>query len=107
MTFFEDQLEQGIFEICYCKNCNNTIWPPKEICQMCHGEINWKASMNVGKIVEFSKKESRYFGLIEIDDGIKILGDISCSSEPKIGQSVKMNVSFHNKPHYSFIVKNN
>ena len=107
MTFFEDQLEQGIFEICYCKNCNNTIWPPKEICQICHGEINWKASMNVGKIVEFSKKESRYFGLIEIDDGIKILGDISCSSEPKIGQSVKMNVSFHNKPHYSFIVKNN
>ena len=107
MTFFEDQLEQGIFEICYCKNCNNTIWPPKEICQMCHGEINWKASMNVGKIVEFSKKESKYFGLIEIDDGIRILGDISCSSEPKIGQSVKMNVSFHNKPHYSFIVKNN
>ena len=107
MTFFEDQLEQGIFEICYCKNCNNTIWPPKEICQMCHGEINWKASMNVGKIVEFSKKESKYFGLIEIDDGIRILGDISCSSEPKIGQSVKMNVSFHNKSHYSFIVKNN
>ena len=107
MTFFEDQLEQGVFQICYCKNCNDTIWPPKEICQMCHGEINWKASMNVGKIVEFSKKESRYFGLIEIDDGIKILGDISCSSEPKIGQSVKMNVSFHNKPHYSFIVKNN
>ena len=107
MTFFEDQLEQGIFQIGYCKNCNNTIWPPKEICQMCHGEINWKASMNVGKIVEFSKKESKYFGLIEIDDGIRILGDISCSSEPKIGQSVKMNVSFHNKPHYSFIVKNN
>ena len=74
---------------------------------MCHGEINWKASMNVGKIVEFSKKESKYFGLIEIDDGIRILGDITCSSEPKIGQSVKMNVSFHNKPHYSFIVKNN
>ena len=107
MTFFEDQLEQGVFQICYCKNCNNTIWPPKEICQMCHGEINWKASMNVGKIVEFSKKESKYFGLIEIDDGIRILGDISCSSEPKIGQSVKMNVSFHNKPHYLFIVKNN
>ena len=66
MTFFEDQLEQGVFQICYCKNCNNTIWPPKEICQMCHGKINWKASMNVGKIVEFSKKESRYFGLVEI-----------------------------------------
>jgi uncharacterized OB-fold protein len=107
LTFFEDQLEQGIFQIGYCKNCNNTIWPPKEICQMCHGEINWKESMNVGKIVEFSKKDSMYFGLIEIDDKIRILGNISCSSEPKIGQSVKMKVSFHNKPHYSFIVENN
>jgi len=107
LTFFEDQLEQGVFQICYCKNCNNTIWPPKEICHSCHGKIDWKESMNVGKIVEFSKKESMYFGLIEIDDGIMVLGDISCSSEPKIGQSVKMNVSFHNKPHYSFIVENN
>ena len=63
--------------------------------------------MNVGTIVEFSKKDSMYFGLIEIDDGIRILGEISCSSEPSIGQSVKMTVSIDIKPHYSFIVENN
>ena len=107
MTFFDEQLEQGIFQISYCKNCNSTLWPPKEICHICHKKIDWKESKNLGKIIEFSKKDSAYFGLIEIDDGIIVLGDISCSNEPKIGQSVKMTVSFHNKPHYSFIVENN
>ena len=107
MTFFEKQLEKGVFQICYCKKCNNTLWPPKEICHICHEKTDWRTSMNIGTIVEFSKKESAYFGLIEIDDGIKILGEISSSSEPSIGQSVKMIVSFHTRPLYSFIVENN
>ena len=107
MIFFEKQLERGIFQICYCKNCNNTIWPPKEICHICHNETDWKKSTNLGKIIEFSKKESMYFGLIEIDEGIRVLGDISTKSTPKIGQSVRMNVSFNSKPNYSFIVENN
>ena len=107
MTFFEDQLEKGIFQICYCENCNNTIWPTIEICHICQNKTNWKKSINRGKILEFSKKESMYFGLIEIDDGIRVLGNISSISIPKIGQSVRMNVSFDSKPHYSFIVENN
>ena len=107
MTFFEEQLERGVFQICHCKNCNNTIWPPKEICHICHSKSDWKKSTNIGKILEFSKKASMYFGLIEIDNGIRILGDISSTSTPKIGQSVRMNVSFNSKPNYSFIVENN
>ena len=107
MTFFEEQLEHGVFQICYCKNCNNTIWPPKEVCHICHNKANWKKSANFGKIVEFSKKESTYFGLIEIDDGIRVLGNISSTSTPKIGQLVRMDVSFKSKPNYSFIVENN
>jgi uncharacterized OB-fold protein len=107
LTFFEDQLKQEVFQICYCKNCNNTIWPAKEICHICHDKTYWKKSTNLGKIMEFSKRESTYFGLIEIDDGIRVLGDISSTSIPKIGQSVRMNVSFNSRPHYSFIVENN
>ena len=107
MTFFEEQLEQGIFQICYCKNCNNTIWPPKEICHICNNKVNWKKSTNFGKILEFSKKESIYFGLIEIENGIRVLGEISSTLTPKVGQSVRMNVSFNSKPNYSFIVENN
>ena len=107
MTFFEDQLEEGIFQICYCKNCNDTIWPPKEICHRCHNRTDWKKSTNLGKIMEFSKRESTYFGLIEIDDGIRVLGNIVSASIPEIGQLVRMTVSFGSKPNYSFIVENN
>ena len=107
MTFFEEQLEQGIFQICYCEKCNHAIWPPKEICHLCHEETKWKESMNRGTIIEFSKKDSVYFGLIEIDGEIKILGEILSSTEPEIGQRVKMAASFQNKPKYSFTVENN
>ena len=83
------------------------MWPPKEICHKCYNKSDWKKSANIGKILEFSKKASTYFGLIEIDNGIRILGDITSTSTPKIGQSVRMNISFNSKPNYSFIVENN
>ncbi len=102
MTFFEDQLKKGIFQICYCSNCNNTIWPPKEICHLCHNYSEWKKSENRGKIIEFSKKDSVYFGLVQIDENIRVLGDISSESIPKIGQAVRMSVSFDTRPKYSF-----
>ncbi len=107
MKFFEDQLAKGIFQICHCKKCNKTIWPPKEICHACNDKTYWKKSTHLGKILEFSKKDSTYFGLIEIDDGIRVLGDITSTSILKIGQLVRMNVSFDAKPQYSFTVENN
>ena len=80
---------------------------PNEICHICFNKSEWKKSKNFGKIIEFSKKDSTYFGLIEIDHGIRIMGEISSTSIPKTGQSVTMNVSFDSKPNYSFIVENN
>jgi len=73
---------------------------------LCFNKCEWKKSANIGKIIEFSKKDSTYFGLVEIDHGIRIMGKISSSSTPEIGQIVTMNVSFDYKPNYSFIVKN-
>lgn len=107
MTFFEEQLKKGIFQISYCEKCNYTIWLPNEICPICFNKSEWKKSNNIGKIIEFSKKDSTYFGLVEIDHGIRIMGEISSTSIPKTGQSVTMNVSFDSKPNYSFIVENN
>jgi len=74
---------------------------------VCFNKSKWKKSKNIGKIIEFSKKDSAYFGLVEIDQGIRIMGDISSSSTPKTGQIVTMNVSFDSKPHYSFTVEKN
>jgi hypothetical protein len=43
----------------------------------------------VGKIIEFSKKENTYFGVVEIENSIKIMGEI-VSGSPEIGQQVNI-----------------
>ena len=63
--------------------------------------------MNIGKIVEFSKKDSSYFGMVELKEKIRIMGEIFSNNEPKIGQNVKMKVFFDKRPKYRFTVENN
>lgn len=63
--------------------------------------------MNVGKIIEFSRKDSTYFGMIELNEKIRIMGEIVSNNEPKIGQNVTMKAFFDTRPRYSFTVKNN
>ena len=63
--------------------------------------------MNVGTIIEFSKKNSSYFGIVELREKIRVMGEIFSNSEPKIGQNVIMKTFFDTRPHYSFTVKNN
>ncbi len=92
----------------FLKNLNLSVDETTRIdCPICFNKSEWKKSNNIGKIIEFSKKDSTYFGLVEIDHGIRIMGEISSTSIPKTGQSVTMNVSFDSKPNYSFIVENN
>ena len=107
MTFFDEQLKKGSFQICHCNNCDQNLWPPKETCHLCNKETTWSESMNVGKIIEFSKKDSSYFGMIELKEKIRVMGEIFSNDEPKIGQNVTMKAFFDTRPHYSFTVENN
>ena len=63
--------------------------------------------MNIGKIIEFSKKDSSYFGMVELDEKIRIMGNIISKNEPEIGQIVRMKAFFDKRPQYSFTVENN
>ena len=107
MTFFDEQLKKGSFQICYCNHCEYNIWPPEDTCHQCNQKTEWKVSMNVGKIIEFSRKDSSYFGMIELKEKIRIMGEIFSNNEPKIGQNVTMKVFFDRRPLYSFTVENN
>tara|TARA_B100000029_G_scaffold253151_1_gene250119 strand:- start:28 stop:351 length:324 start_codon:yes stop_codon:yes gene_type:complete len=107
LTFFDEQLKKGSFHICFCKNCKENLWPVREICNICNEKTHWRESMNVGKIIEFSKKDSFYFGIIELDEKIRIMGKIMSKNEPEIGQIVTMNAFFDKRPHYLFTVENN
>jgi len=107
LSFFEEHLKKGIFQICNCKDCNLVFWPPQNICNKCGKNTSWDESLYKGTIIEFSNKDSEFFGLVEIDANIRMLGKIISSETPQIGQVVKMKVGFEDRPVYTFIVEKN
>ena len=79
----------------------------QKTCNKCGKNTSWGESSYRGTIIEFSKKESDFFGLVKIDQNIRLLGKIISSEFPHIGQLVIMKVDFQDRPVYSFIVEKN
>ena len=86
---FESELKKGIFIITECNYCKKTVWPSSKICDFCLRQTKWRKSIGEGKIVEFSKKDDIYFCVVEIENAIKIIGQIDFGL-PVIGDSVKI-----------------
>lgn len=86
---FESELKKGHFMISECDRCKKIVWPSSEICSQCFGKTNWRKSTGKGKIIEFSKKGQSYFCLVEIENSIKIFGQID-SGDPKIGDTINI-----------------
>ncbi len=86
---FELELKKGNFVISECNHCKKIVWPPSEFCDQCLGKNSWRKCSDIGKIIEFSKKENTYFCVAEIDNSIKIMGEI-VSGIPKIDQQVRI-----------------
>lgn len=84
---FESELKKGNFLISECEYCKKIVWPFSEWCNQCLGKNSWRKCTGKGKIIEFSKKEKTYFCVAEIENSIKLLGEI-ISDTPKIGKSV-------------------
>ena len=90
MKKFLDEIKKGNFVISKCKNCNVVVWPPSEFCNQCLSQTTWEKISEVGEVKEFSKKENEYFGLVEFEEKIRIIGKINGGSEPKIGGKIKI-----------------
>ena len=86
---FESELKKGNFIIGECIHCKKIIWPPSEFCNQCFKEVSWRKGSYEGKIIEFSKHNNDYFCLIEIENTIKIMCNVS-SGIPDIGKQVKI-----------------
>ncbi|MDH3610459.1 MAG: hypothetical protein OEM79_01710 [Nitrosopumilus sp.] len=84
---FELELKKGNFLMSECDHCKKIVWPPSEWCNQCLCKNSWRKCNGKGKIIEFSKKETTYFCVAEIENSIKIIGEI-ISGTPKIGQNV-------------------
>ena len=68
------------------------FWPIQKFCNKCGENTSWVESSCKGTIIEFSKKESEFFGIVKIDENIRLLGKIISSELPHIGQPVIMKV---------------
>ena len=85
---FEQELSKGNFFIPECTKCLKVVWPPSEFCNYCFGDVSLKRKMSDGKIIEFSRKDNRYFCLVEFEKDIRIMAKISNS--PSVNQLVKI-----------------
>ncbi len=102
MTKFETELKKGNFIIGECPNCEIVIWPPSEFCSKCFDNVKWRNSVNSGELIEFSKKEDSYFGIVEFEKKIRIMGSLKSRTEPKIGQKTKLEKCSLEEGNYHF-----
>lgn len=86
---FESELRKGNFLLSECSYCKIIVWPPSEFCSQCLKESSWRECSRVGTIIEFSRKENTYFCVTEIENSIKIMGEI-ISGVPKIRGQIKV-----------------
>ncbi|MDX1441572.1 MAG: zinc ribbon domain-containing protein [Nitrosopumilaceae archaeon] len=84
---FESELKKGSFFLSECPNCQKIVWPPSEYCDQCLQEVNWRKSTGVGKIIEFSRQNNQIFCVAEIENTVRLLGEI-ISGIPDIGKNV-------------------
>ena len=73
---FDTELKKGNMVISDCTSCKKITWPPSEICNQCLEKTSWRKCSNLGKIIEFSKHNDIYFGIVEFEKGFRIIGTI-------------------------------
>lgn len=73
-----------------CEKCKKLVWPPNDYCNRCFGEVIWRPISQIGKLIEFSKKDETMFCLVEFEDDIRIMGSLDGTNTPVIGQSIKI-----------------
>lgn len=99
---FESELIDGKFCIPECVECGKIVWPPSKFCNHCFGIVSLKQGDFEGKIIEFSSQNEQYFCMVEFEESIRIMANISKS--PKIGQIVKISKCGINDGNYFFQV---
>ena len=73
---FDSELKKGNLIVSDCINCKKITWPPSDFCNQCLKKTSWRNCSNQGKIIEFSKQNDTYFGIIEFEKSFRIMGTI-------------------------------
>lgn len=103
MSRFKAEIEKGNFVIGECADCKTIVWPPSDYCNKCFANVKWRTSSQIGKLIEFSKKDNTNFCIAEFEEKIRIMGKLEVGkAKPKIGQNVKLESCSSDKDHFIF-----
>jgi len=112
---FADELAAGKIMSTLCKKCGKPYYPPQADCPSCMGsEMEWKELKGEGKLITFTKIhvppehfafrqplmpfssaqfEPCPIGLLEVEDGLRVMGWIPKVDVKKIRVGMKMKAS--------------
>ena len=108
MNEFESALKEGNLIVAECTRCHQVVWPPSKFCNICHVNTKFRDSSKTGIVIEFSKNNGMYFGLIELEKNLRFLGSIMGDKPPQINQKVQLEeCSFNKVPKFVFKIINN
>ena len=86
-----------------CSKCNKIIWPRCNFCDLCLGKTNKRKIKNIGKIIEFSKKNKIIFCVGEFEK-IRVIGTLnSKSNRIFLNSKIKLHVTKKSNSQYSYL----
>jgi uncharacterized OB-fold protein len=105
MTMFESELKKGNFVISECGSCKTIVWPPSDYCNNCLSNVTWRKVNPIGKLIEFSKKDEKIFGMVELEGKIRLIGKLKINpSDIKEDQCVRLHSCDYDKgPQFTFV----
>ncbi len=90
---FLEYLRKNKFVVPACTSCGKRAWPPALHCPSCLAKTELRPASKKGTLVEFASSHLRgregVFGMIEMEDGFRIVGSLSGEKLYK-GMKVKM-----------------
>ncbi len=108
MTKFEQELKNNNFVCSFCSKCNKLVWPPSEYCNNCFSNVTWVPVSRKARLIEFSRKDDKYFCVAELESGIRLMGTVESKSELRIGQPVVLiQCSYDNEEKFVFSPEEN
>lgn len=111
MQRFIDFLKAGRLVTSKCISCRKTIWPPSDHCPSCLGdEVEWVELEQRGRLIEYSESflmdEPSLFGLVELDDGIRLVAKIECADASRLRRGMPVAMVrcgvIKNEPYFEF-----
>lgn len=90
------------FIVSECTRCKKINWPSLKYCKNCLNANILRSGNNKGKIIEYSKNEGGYFGIVEFEGQIRLICNLNQIKNPKISQKVTLKRIRKNNSNFSF-----